>query len=439
MGSVCRHLVRNGCEITKNMDLTSSSITLSWGGPHSHQSQLKTMISSLQSSSTMVDMSLVCKTGESVKCHKIVLAAASSMLRSVLEESTEEYLVVILANTTYRELVMIVEYIYSGQISVGQNNLDSFLAAAHHLQISGLDYLKTEVDMSSGPQDLSMKTTMSNKRRRVDESHLAQDLPQIKTEPPVKENVQTLHDRSYKTSISEISKTMRLPSGIFPTNLERLNENLPTTKLKTKESSPSSKLPSWSQSQLQEAIESVITQQLRFTQASMRYGIPKGTLYDNILGKSKRMVVLDQVGLTDTQELSVLEFCCEISTMPYNRRTSRSLVDIIKYITDIKIEEGEKEFQLTTRQGFRWWWAFTKKHNIISLYYQDNGDNQVTRRQSSSPENLLSLLNNKPSLSINIPSPSNHLLPFLNLTSQSKYSINHPDYRQPPRAHANTS
>ena len=38
----------------------------------------------------MVDMSLVCKTGEAVKCHKIVLAAASSMLRSVLEESTGE-------------------------------------------------------------------------------------------------------------------------------------------------------------------------------------------------------------------------------------------------------------------------------------------------------------------------------------------------------------
>ena len=107
--------------------------------------------------------------------------------------------------------------------------------------------------------------------------------------------------------------------------------------------------------------------------------------------------------------------------------------------SDIKMEEGDKEFQLTTRQGFRWWWAFTKKHNIISLYYQDNGDNQVTRRQSSSPENLLNLLNNKPSLSINIPSPSNHFLPFLSLTSQSKYSINHPDYRQPPRAHANTS
>ena len=56
--------------------------------------------------------------------------------------------------------------------------------------------------------------------------------------------------------------------------------------------------------------------------AHARYGIPKGTLYDNILGKSKRMQVLDQVGLTDSQEVSVLEFCCEISSMPYNRCSS---------------------------------------------------------------------------------------------------------------------
>ena len=72
------------------MDLTSSSITLSWGGPQSHQAHLNTMLSSLQSSSSLVDVSLICKTGEAVKCHKIVLAAASSMLRSVLEESTGE-------------------------------------------------------------------------------------------------------------------------------------------------------------------------------------------------------------------------------------------------------------------------------------------------------------------------------------------------------------
>merc|ERR1719150_1285915 len=156
------------------------------------------------------------------------------------------------------------------------------------------------------------------------------------------------------------------------------------------------KLPSWSQSQLQDAIESVITQRLRFTQASARYGIPKGTLYDNILGKAKRMQVLDQVGLTETQELSVLEFCCEISNMPYNRRTSRSLRDIMQFVTGLKQQEHHSDFSLSTRQGFKWWWAFTKKHNIISLYYQENNKEQDKEptRHLSSPDNLLSLLNN---------------------------------------------
>jgi hypothetical protein len=40
--------------------------------------------------------------------------------------------------------------------------------------------------------------------------------------------------------------------------------------------------------------------------------------------------VLDDLELSEVQEVSVLEFCCEVSSMPYNRRTSRSLRDIIR-------------------------------------------------------------------------------------------------------------
>ena len=154
---------------------------------------------------------------------------------------------------------------------------------------------------------------------------------------------------------------------------------------------------------------------MRFTQASSKYCIPKGTLYDNILGKSKRMLVLEQVGLTENQEMSVLEFCCEISSMPYNRRTSRSLRDIREFITMLKTKEGKADFTMSMRQGFKWWWAFTKKHNIISLYYQENNKEQDKEpsRHLSSPDNLLSLLNNPSAIPISIPT-------FLGLNSQSK-------------------
>merc|ERR1711892_685057 len=151
-----------------------------------------------------------------------------------------------------------------------------------------------------------------------------------------------------------------------------------------------------------------------------------------------RMAVLDQVGLTETQELSVLEFCCEISSMPYNRRTSCSLKDIIQCITGLKKDEGEKDFQLSMRQGFRWWWAFTKKHNIISLYYQEENKEKPhqtsrihkslsdqslkvkssPRSRSSSPDDMLNILNNTSSIPIILPTSSSSLNPlFLGLKS----------------------
>ena len=132
------------------------------------------------------------------------------------------------------------------------------------------------------------------------------------------------------------------------------------------------------------------------------------------------------------------------------RRTQRSLADIISFITKLKTGQ-EAEFSLSRRQGFKWWWAFTKKHNIISLYYQEPGDREaaaeppasqakpqsrpkaaaVARAERvSSPEQLLAMMGSPASVPINLPTSS--LLPFLGLaSSHSKYSLQHPDFSIP--------
>lgn len=130
------------------------------------------------------------------------------------------------------------------------------------------------------------------------------------------------------------------------------------------------KAPNWTRQDLQEAIEAVVTQRMRFTQASNRYGIPKGTLYDNILGKSKRMMILEEAGLDTAEEAAVLEFCCEISVSPYNRRTKRSLAAVLDYAEKLRREKNSA-FSFVGLMGFRWWWAFCKKHGIVSLYLND--------------------------------------------------------------------
>lgn len=131
-----------------------------------------------------------------------------------------------------------------------------------------------------------------------------------------------------------------------------------------------SKVPSWSQAQLKEAIGCILTQQLRFTQASAKFKIPKGTLYDNILGKTKRCRMLEEIGLSPAQEMAVLEFACDVALMPYNRRTSRPLISIVNYVKSLL-----KLPHFPIRTAFKWWWAFCKKHSVISLYYKEPQSN----------------------------------------------------------------
>ena len=61
-----------------------------WGGGGSHHHHLASLLASLQTSQVLVDLSLVCQTGQILKTHKIVLAAASPLLRSLLEENDKK-------------------------------------------------------------------------------------------------------------------------------------------------------------------------------------------------------------------------------------------------------------------------------------------------------------------------------------------------------------
>lgn len=129
--------------------------------------------------------------------------------------------------------------------------------------------------------------------------------------------------------------------------------------------------PAWNWSQLQEAIAAVVTQRLRFTQASAKYNIPKGTLYDNILGKSHRMAVLQELPLNPAEEAAVLDFCCDTSISPYNKRTKKSLRSILEFLARFEtFRAREDKFSFGGKGGFRWWWAFCRKHSIVSLYFE---------------------------------------------------------------------
>ena len=67
-------------------------------------------------------------------------------------------------------------------------------------------------------------------------------------------------------------------SGFFRTDLSTSKNHNNNILVKPH---PTIKTPSWSQAQLKEAISCILTQQMRFTQASAKFKIPKGTVLYN--------------------------------------------------------------------------------------------------------------------------------------------------------------
>lgn len=86
---------------------------------------------------------------------------------------------------------------------------------------------------------------------------------------------------------------------------------------------------------------------------------------------------LDVAALTDDEEAAVLEFCCHVSASTYNRRTRRALHEVLDFVQAL-VQLRNPNFRFDEMSGFRWWWAFCKKHSVVVLNYTSlDGDTFV--------------------------------------------------------------
>lgn len=446
---------------------------LRWNNYHSN---LSTVFDQLFQSESFVDVSLVTE-GRTIKAHKMVLAASSPYFQTILSETPCEHPIIIVKDVKWEELQALVDFMYRGEINVGQEQIRPLLKLAEMFQIRGLTDVNPDAGDEPMPVDnnsieqFTIYTAENCEVPAVPETNVCEGLYIKKEIPKVrdlarKQNLETLDapvewlneedaalrpksrnslKRSYSSSADVTSDDSSLanfdlkrehspPSSVLqPTPIVPVPANYtlqPSVNFKTcedveqqtqfldttngldgdnslnnshnawnsstgptgggghgkKASRPSAeshlpclpseargkqKAPAWNWNQLQEAIVAVVTQRLRFTQASARYNIPKGTLYDNILGKAHRMAVLNELALSPTEEAAVLEFCCDTSNSPYNKRTKKSLRSILQFLSRFESFRAKGDrFKFGGKNGFRWWWAFCRKHSIVSLYYE---------------------------------------------------------------------
>ncbi|XP_063244198.1 zinc finger protein 837-like [Bacillus rossius redtenbacheri] len=105
---------------------------------NNHQSNLLGVFSQLLQDESLVDVTLACAEGHSIRAHKVVLSACSSYFQTLFVDHPSRHPIVILKDVRFAELRTLVEFMYKGEVNVEYCQLSALLKTAESLKVKGL-------------------------------------------------------------------------------------------------------------------------------------------------------------------------------------------------------------------------------------------------------------------------------------------------------------
>ncbi|XP_071536059.1 uncharacterized protein [Panulirus ornatus] len=122
-----------------------------------HKNHFTDIMEALSCDEAFVDVTLTAE-GRAIRAHKLVLSAVSPYFQQVLYDNPCRHPVIIMPyHVQFDQLTHIIEYIYKGEITIAEDQLEPLLKTAKLLQVSGLATsdsaaLITESSLSTAPE-----------------------------------------------------------------------------------------------------------------------------------------------------------------------------------------------------------------------------------------------------------------------------------------------
>ena len=113
----------------------SEKLRLKW---NEFQDTSRSSFGALRNDKDFTDVTLVCQDGEQFEAHKIILASLSPFFDELLKKNRHEHPLIYMRKVKSSDLKAVVDFLYFGEASVFQDDLESFLAIAEDLKLRGL-------------------------------------------------------------------------------------------------------------------------------------------------------------------------------------------------------------------------------------------------------------------------------------------------------------
>ena len=122
--------------------MTDEKLCLKW---NDFQDIVQTSFAELRGDNDFTDVTLACE-GRSIKAHKVILSASSPFFKRLLKTHTHPQPLIYMRGMSANDLTAMVDFIYLGEASVFQEQLENFLALAEELELKGLKGSSEEND-----------------------------------------------------------------------------------------------------------------------------------------------------------------------------------------------------------------------------------------------------------------------------------------------------
>ena len=108
------------------------------------QSTIISSFGNLHSDQDLTDVTLVSEDGKMIESHKIVLSSSSPFFLDLLRRQRHPNPLIYLKGTRSGELEPMVEFLYTGEVSVPEAHFETFLGLAAELRLEGFGREKIE-------------------------------------------------------------------------------------------------------------------------------------------------------------------------------------------------------------------------------------------------------------------------------------------------------